>query len=141
MWAFIASINLALAVATGAFGAHGLKSILDPAHLSWWQTAVSYWFYHALGMLILGLYQRGADEPSRHLSGIIGLLQWGIVGFCGSLCALALGAPRSVGMITPIGGTLWLVAWGWLTVILWQTRTISGNHSMRAESDLSNHSS
>ncbi len=55
MWIAISALNLALAVMLGAFGAHGLKARATEAQLGWWQTATDYFFYHALGLLILSL--------------------------------------------------------------------------------------
>jgi len=101
------------AVLTGAFGAHALRDALDPQAMQLWKTAVDYQMHHALGMLALGLSAVAIPE-NRH-KGIrrsaLALLM-GLALFSGSLYALALGAPRLVGLITPIGG-LGLVA-GWL---------------------------
>lgn len=56
MWIAISALNLAFAVILGAFGAHGLKKIASPEQLAWWQkTATDYFFYHALGLLALGI--------------------------------------------------------------------------------------
>lgn len=52
-WISIASINLAIAVACGAFAAHGLKPRLSLDQLAWWQTGTQYFFYHALGLLVV----------------------------------------------------------------------------------------
>lgn len=114
---FFACLNLALAVALGAFGAHGLKARVAPEHLAWWQTAVDYHFWHALGLLAIGLLL--LHHP--HLSGARPagwLLQLGIVIFCGSLYAMTLGAPRWFGAITPIGGLSFIA--GWL-ILAWAT--------------------
>lgn len=55
MWIAISALNLAFAVMLGAFGAHGLKAHASPEQLAWWQTATDYFFYHALGLLALGI--------------------------------------------------------------------------------------
>ena len=55
MWIAISALNLAFAVILGAFGAHGLKARATEAQLAWWQTATDYFFYHALGLLALGI--------------------------------------------------------------------------------------
>lgn len=109
-WIGIASVNLALAVAFGAFGAHGLKSIATVEQLGWWQTATQYFFFHAIGLLIIGIlikYFSYTKTPAY-------LLQIGIFIFSGSLYSMTLGAPRWLGAITPIGGTLLIIGWLWL---------------------------
>lgn len=116
----IASLNLMLAVALGAFGAHGLKSRVPADNLAWWQTAVDYHFWHALGLLAIGLLL--LHMPTLSAARTSGwLMQAGILVFCGSLYAMTLGAPRWFGAITPIGGLLFIAAWGalaWATLKL-----------------------
>ena len=109
MWLSVASLNLALAVALGAFGAHGLKSRLDEQGLGWWHTATQYWFWTALGLLVLGVLQRVL--PQLAIQGAAWSLQVGIVIFAGSLYLMCLGGPRWLGAITPVGGTLLIVGW------------------------------
>ncbi len=111
-WIGIAAINLAVAVALGAFGAHGIKSMVDAQQLAWWHTATLYLFIHALGLLIVGLLIRlnYATQVTAWL------LQIGIIIFAGSLFAMTLGAPRWFGAITPIGGVLMIAGWAWLAV-------------------------
>jgi len=125
-WLAIAALNLALAVATGAFGAHALKARLSTEALGWWQTAVSYQMWHALGLLALGVLLRvsasnpvlpAAGFPSTGIHTSAMLLQAGILIFSGSLYAMALGAPRWFGAITPIGGLALIAGWLWLA---WQ---------------------
>jgi len=121
MWLFVAALNLALAVMLGAFGAHALKARVSAEQLGWWQTATDYFFWHALGLLMLGVLLR--VQPTLKLSGAAVALQLGIVLFCGSLYLMALGAPRWFGAITPIGGTALIIGWLWLAVVAWQTAT------------------
>lgn len=113
-WISIASINLAVAVACGAFAAHGLKPRLSLDQLAWWQTGTQYFFYHALGLLVVGVLIRLKYAPAS----VAWLLQMGIVLFTGSLYLMALGMPRWLGAITPIGGTLFIAAWIWLAIKL-----------------------
>lgn len=115
MWIGIAAINLALAVMFGAFGAHGLKKIASPEQLTWWQTATDYFFYHALGLLLLGILAKTLPQFAIKIP--FGLLQCGIILFCGSLYIMALGLPKILGAITPIGGLLMIL--GWLA-LAWQ---------------------
>lgn len=124
-WLSIAALNLALAVMTGAFGAHALKAKLSPEALGWWHTAVEYHFTHALGLLVIGALIRlspalTAPLPSSLSSPALSL-QIGIVIFSGSLYAMALGAPRWFGAITPIGGLAFIIGWLWLAVLFWSS--------------------
>ena len=109
-----------LAVGTGAFGAHGLREVIDPQALQLWKTAVDYQMHHALGLLALGLSAMVIPE-SRHPAvqrSAVALIV-GLVLFCGSLYALALGAPRVVGALTPIGGLILMAGWFfWATTAL-----------------------
>jgi len=109
MWIAIAAINLALAVMLGAFGAHGLKARATEAQLGWWQTATDYFFYHALGLLLLGIMAKVIPQLPIKPSFI--LIQLGILLFSGSLYIMALGLPRGLGAITPIGGALMIAGW------------------------------
>lgn len=111
-WIGIAAINMAIAVALGAFGAHGLKNMVSAQQLEWWQTATLYWFVHALGLLLVGILIRLKSTTQT----TAWLLQIGILIFAGSLYAMTLGAPRWFGAITPIGGVLMITGWLWLAV-------------------------
>ena len=102
MWICIAALNLALAVMLGAFGAHGLKARATEAQLD-------YFFYHALGLLLIAVIMRVLPQLKIKRSFV--LIQVGIVLFCGSLYFMALGLPRGLGAITPIGGALMIAAW------------------------------
>lgn len=99
-------MGAALAVALGAFGAHGLKARLSSEMLAVWQTAVQYHAWHALGLLAVGFL-----SPSIWSKVAGGLLAAGIVLFSGSLYALALGAPRFFGAVTPLGGLAFILGW------------------------------
>lgn len=104
-----AGVSGFLAVALGAFGAHALKGQFDAGQISLWQTAVQYHFVHTLALAFVGLW---ASVTPRKLLSAAGLLfAAGIVLFSGSLYALALTGVRALGAITPIGGSLWLIAW------------------------------
>jgi len=106
----------ASAVALGAFGAHTLQSRLDEAALRIWHTAVEYQFWHALALLgVVALAPASATRVWR-ASGIAFVA--GSVIFCGSLYALALGAPRWIGAMTPVGGGALIMAWVFLGVAI-----------------------
>jgi uncharacterized membrane protein YgdD (TMEM256/DUF423 family) len=104
-----AGLLLALATVCGAFGAHALKGHLAPDRLTLWETAVRYQFLQSLGLLGVGLAMRATDGRLLQVSAV--LLVMGVVLFSGSLYALALGGPRLLGMITPLGGFALIVAW------------------------------
>jgi len=95
----VGALSAALAVALGAFGAHALK-YLPPERLSWWETAAHYHLAIALATLIVGVIR--LHRPGSPLPGL--LLSVGTLLFCGSLYAMALGAPRWLGAVTPFGG-------------------------------------
>jgi len=90
----------ALGIGLGAFGAHGLREVLGQAQLGWWETATRYWLIGALGMLLFGVFQ-GRQRTSAAPGW---LLLLGSTVFSASLYAMALGAPRALGAITPLGG-------------------------------------
>ncbi len=97
----------ASAVLLGAFGAHALRDVLDARGIELWHTAVSYHFWHALALALVGF----AAVPGRARRVALIALAIGIVIFCGSLYALALGAPRWFGAVTPVGGVAFIVGW------------------------------
>jgi uncharacterized membrane protein YgdD (TMEM256/DUF423 family) len=104
-----AGVLLALATACGAFGAHALKAQLAPERLQLWETAVRYQFLQALGLLGVGVAMRTFDGSILHVAAA--LLVVGVLFFSGSLYALALGGPRLLGVLTPLGGLAWVIAW------------------------------
>lgn len=106
------------AVMTGAFGAHALRDRLGPEAMAIWQTAVDYQFWHALALLGVASLAR---SPVRLLRIATIALIMGILIFCGSLYALALGAPRWVGLFTPFGGLSFLAGWSCLLASFWRS--------------------
>ncbi len=108
----LAAVSGFIAVAAGAFGAHGLKNRLDESMLAVWQTAVAYQFYHTLVLLLIAALPALAANRWAVTGGW--LFTAGIVLFSGSLYVLALTGTRWLGMITPLGGLLWLVGWALL---------------------------
>ena len=106
----------AAGVALGAFGAHALKARLAPDVLAIWQTAVQYHFWHALGLVAIGILIALALPGSVILRWAGWLMVAGIVLFSGSLYALALTGVRALGAVTPFGGVAWIVAWVLLAV-------------------------
>jgi uncharacterized membrane protein YgdD (TMEM256/DUF423 family) len=107
----------ASAVLLGAFGAHALHSVLDADGRELWHTASQYHFWHALALAVASLAAAGRARRWALIA-----LALGIVLFCGSLYALALGAPRGLGAITPLGGLAFIIGWVALGRALWRTR-------------------
>jgi uncharacterized membrane protein YgdD (TMEM256/DUF423 family) len=99
-----------LSVAFGAMGSHFLKDILDVQALSVFQTASTYQMYHALAMVLTAL-----SIPYTHNTRMLNTAGWlflaGIILFSGSLYGLSILGIKSLGMITPIGGVCFIVAW------------------------------
>jgi uncharacterized membrane protein YgdD (TMEM256/DUF423 family) len=105
----LAALLLALATLIGAVGAHALKGSLSADRYDVLQTALHYQFFHALGLLGLGIL---LDRlPLRTLQAAGWLLFTGVLLFCGSLYLLLAGAPRLVGVLTPVGGLALIAAW------------------------------
>jgi uncharacterized membrane protein YgdD (TMEM256/DUF423 family) len=123
----LAGLLLALATACGAFGAHVLKSHLAPERLQVWDTAVRYQFFQGLGLLGVGLAWRSlgggvaAARVTAALRAAAVAIGAGVLLFSGSLYALALGAPRALGVLTPLGGIAWIAAWLLFAWGLWRT--------------------
>lgn len=100
---------MALAVALGAFGAHALKSQISVEMLKVYQTGVDYHFYHALGLLLLGVL--AIKKPARLLNWSALFLALGILLFSGSLYFLAITGIKMLGAITPFGGLSFIAGW------------------------------
>lgn len=116
-WLAVSGASGFLAVALGAFGAHGLQSrlaeVADGAkRLSWWQTAAQYHLMHALALGLVALLV--AQVPRARYAGLAFTL--GTLLFSGSLYAMALGGPRWLGAVTPLGGLGFLAGWA---VLAW----------------------
>lgn len=106
----IAALMGLLAVALGAFGAHGLKEILSRhGTAAVWDKAVFYHFIHALMLFLLAARQPLPRGP--WLSFLVGILI-----FSGSLYLLAVTNVRWLGAITPFGGVSFILGWAWLLV-------------------------
>jgi len=114
----IAGLLLALATISGAFGAHALKAQLSPDRLQVYETAVRYHFFHALGLLGIGLALRFMNEPIIRWVAVLVIL--GIVLFFGSLYALTFGAPRPFGIVIPFGGVALIAGWICFAVGAWR---------------------
>jgi len=107
------ALLMAVGVLLGAFGAHVLQSQLEPRRFASFQTGVQYHVLHALGLLTVGLVARVTREtPSLRWSARLMLA--GIAFFSGSIYLMTAGAPRWLGMVTPLGGLSFMAAWALL---------------------------
>lgn len=120
-WTALGAASMALAVALGAFGAHGLKKRVAPERVAIWETAVRYHMIHALGLIALDVVdlvepEGWAQDPWINLCGWLFVL--GTVLFSGSLYVLTVrSGPRWLGPLTPLGGLLWIAGWIGVAVV------------------------
>lgn len=118
----IAAVSGFFAVVVGAFAAHGLKKVLAPEMIEVVKTGVQYQMYHALALLVVAflLIHKPATAGLKACGWafILGSLM-----FCGSLYALAMGGPRWLGPITPLGGLCFLVGWILLAIAGWRMKS------------------
>ena len=105
-----------LGVAAGAFGAHGLEERLSPEQLEWWATGARYQQIHALALAVVGW---GAGPWSRWRSAAAIAFVIGVLIFAGTLYAMALGGPRILGAVTPLGGLSLMLGWAALAGHAW----------------------
>lgn len=118
-WIATGALVCALSVAAGAFGAHALAARLEPRALELWETAARYLVYGGFGTLLAGLAQAaavGRGAPAGALGAAALCLAAGGLVFGGTVFALALGGPRWLGAVTPLGGTLLIVGFVLLAV-------------------------
>ena len=108
----IGSISGCLVIIMGAFGAHALNEILDDYSKSVYNKAVLYHMFHSIALLILGLINK--IQPEIPLSIVGWSFLFGIILFSGSLYILAITGIKSLGIITPIGGILFIIGWVFL---------------------------
>lgn len=121
LWIILAGLNGFLAVMAGAFGAHALKSRLEPSMLAAFEVGVRYHIYHALGLVMLGVWLR--NGAPRGTAFAAWCFQIGILLFSGSLYLLTLLDWRWLGPVTPIGGAMLMLGWLVLAVSGLQRRS------------------
>ncbi len=119
-WIATASLFGASGVLLGAFGAHGLKERLSPESLAAWNTAVEYHLLHAVVLFVLAWVAAGGGPEATWAQR---LFTAGILLFSGSIYLLALGGPRWLGPVTPIGGICLIL--GWLALLVAGIRSAS----------------
>ena len=113
-WVRAGAALMFLAVALGAFAAHGLKDRLEPGLLAAFETGVRYQFYHALGIFVVAWLASRGGSRGVQAAGLCFLA--GVALFSGSLYALSLSGVRKLGIITPFGGALFLAGWAFLAL-------------------------
>jgi len=117
----VGTFLLAIGIAVGAFGAHGLKGSVTPQQLETFEIGVRYQMYGAIGLMAAAAFF--ASVGGRFSGGAVWAVLAGIVIFSGTLYGIGLGGPKWLGAITPIGGTLQIIGWA----IIARTRSeISG---------------
>ena len=115
LFLIIGTVLAGLAVALGAFGAHGLKKLVDAETVGIYQTGVQYQMYHALGLLALGILAGRIENSLLNYAGF--LFIGGIILFSGSLYLIASMKAMNkivstgIGIMTPIGGMLFILGW------------------------------
>lgn len=106
----IGAIGAALAIALGAFGAHGLKDIVEERMLANFETGVRYHMYSALGIMLIALASKVVGDNKKLALGAL-LITIGACIFSASLYVMALTGATILGAITPIGGVLMIAGW------------------------------
>lgn len=114
-WMTLAAVSGLLAVAVGAFAAHGVS---DPAAKDWLKTGASYEFMHTMATFACATFMNIGAKRARFAPGFF---LGGTVLFSGSLYAGALGAPHWVFMVTPVGGVSFLIGWA---ILAWAARGV-----------------
>lgn len=117
-FACLGALFAGTSVAAGAFGAHALKSILDPPMLAGYETAARYQMYHALGLFVVAWLWRETEHPLVIKAGW--LLCTGIVLFSGSLYLVALAGIKWMGALTPLGGVSFIGGWTCVALVAWR---------------------
>ena len=114
----IGALSACVAVAAGAFGAHGLREIVSADRLVVWETAARYQMYHALGLLIVAYLAAQKSAGPARLGGWLFVV--GTILFSGSLYALTLTGITILGAITPLGGLAFIAGWLVLAWGVWR---------------------
>ena len=107
--ALIGAVYGLVGVVFGAFGAHGLRNVLDANGLRAWETAVDYQLLHAVVLLVIGFVLRSGDTAALRSAGYA--IALGVLLFSGSIYVLAFDGPRWLGPVTPVGGTFLIAGW------------------------------
>lgn len=103
------SLLLAVGVLIGAFGAHGLKSMVEAEKLTTFETGVRYHFYHALGIMIVGLIQQLC--PELNLKSVTKVFLLGILFFSFNCYIYVVSGLKIFALLVPVGGFLFIIGW------------------------------
>jgi uncharacterized membrane protein YgdD (TMEM256/DUF423 family) len=106
---FIAAIVVLTGIVVGALGSHALRGVLDASQLHSLETAVQYQLVNGLGLFLIGLLSR--SQADAWLARIAAVLLAGVLCFSGGIYIMLAGAPSVLGLITPLGGVLMMLAW------------------------------
>ena len=121
LWLLVAAINGGLAVAVGAFAAHGLQGRLDAHALQVFETGARYQMYHALAIAVAAYTIR--DAAAGAAATAAGFFLAGILLFSGSLYLLSLTGAKAFAFVTPVGGVCFLIGWGALALAAIRLKT------------------
>jgi uncharacterized membrane protein YgdD (TMEM256/DUF423 family) len=111
-----AAALMASGIGIGALASHALRTVISTDELASLATAVNYQQVNALGLLLIGVLMR--SSAIQGLGRVAWTLIAGIVAFSGGIYVMLAGAPRLLGLITPVGGVLLIAAWSMLAWIL-----------------------
>ncbi|MFV2004583.1 MAG: DUF423 domain-containing protein [Gammaproteobacteria bacterium] len=117
----VGALSAFIAVAAGAFAAHGLKDLLSIEYINTFKTAADYQMIHSIGLILIGILNKlNADHRTTRRNSVAAVFMFfGIILFSGSLYLLTLTGTRWLGMITPLGGACFLIAWLMLAFNYW----------------------
>lgn len=121
---FISTFSIALSIAIGAFGAHGIKNIISAASQATYLTGVRYQFYMSLGLLVLAVVQ---DVKKIDLSKQMFAIVVGTMLFSFNCYVLALSGLKFLGMVIPIGGSILVISWFMVSLKLLKTGSNGSN--------------
>lgn len=119
VFTLLGALSALLAVAAGAFGAHGLRARLSAEMLAVFEVGVRYQMYHALALI--GVAWVLSLRPSRLAVAAGWLFAGGTACFSGTLYLLALSGERMLGAVTPLGGVMFLAGWTCLALAAWKS--------------------
>jgi uncharacterized membrane protein YgdD (TMEM256/DUF423 family) len=111
-----AAVLMASGIGIGALASHALRTVLSTNELAALATAVNYQQVNAVGLLLIGVLMR--NTALQGLGRVAWSLIAGIVAFSGGIYVMLAGAPRLLGLITPVGGVLLIAAWAMLAWLL-----------------------
>tara|TARA_R110002110_G_scaffold3104_11_gene15939 strand:- start:6198 stop:6581 length:384 start_codon:yes stop_codon:yes gene_type:complete len=124
LWLILGASSGLMAVALGAFGAHGLQARAGPAELTAFETGARYQMYHALALIAVAWAATQGGSAFTNLT--VAIAGWafvtGTILFCGSLYYLGLTGSRTLVMITPVGGLAFLAGWLSLALAGWSLK-------------------